>query len=79
MVAIAELMKIAEQYSLLSQSQWTMKEFLAALIAISNSLEMSPGLLVAESAEKPFAVGSAGLPLGLGSRGHSDAARRCWS
>ena len=56
-----------------------MKEFLAALIAMSNSLEMSPDLLVAESAEKPFAVGSAGLLLGLGLRGHSDAERRCWS
>lgn len=56
-----------------------MKEFLAALIAMSNSLEMSPDLLVAESAEKPFAIGSAGLPLGLGSQGHSDAERQCWN
>ena len=56
-----------------------MKEFLAALIAMSNSLETSPDLLVSESAEKPFVVGSAGLPLGLGLRGHSDAERQCWN
>lgn len=43
-----------------------MMEFLAALIAMSNSLETSPDLLISGSAEKPFAVGSAGLPLGLG-------------
>ena len=40
--------------------------FLAALIAMSNSLETSPGLLISGSAEKPFVVGSVGLPLGLG-------------
>ena len=43
-----------------------MMEFLATLIAMSNSLETSPDLLISGSAEKPFAVGSAGLPLGLG-------------
>lgn len=56
-----------------------MKEFLAILIAMSNSLEMPPDLLVAESTEKPFAVGFAGLQLGLGLRGHSDAERQCWN
>ena len=43
-----------------------MLEFLAALIAMSNSLETSPGLLISGSAEKPFVIGSAELPLGLG-------------
>ena len=56
-----------------------MKEFLAVQIAMSNSLETSPDLLVSESAKKPFVVDFAGLPLGLGLPGHSDAERQCWS